>query len=328
MEDWSMLVGSGCALVAIAAESTALYDSRISLVVLNEIFETVGFSGISLDALHDTLTADGAVVRNIVVHAGVRLRTEYASVVHVASLVDVYDVAISVVENQMTPAYAMHLAGKFQVIKPTKRFGCVEFKNVSAAGAVAEIDEGVVINVLIAQLSESVSACLMLDDAAGIERITVGTLRTESNSRTIFPHLADAAVIGRIRNHDDQGLIQIALVDGWSAQSIIEYFFIICFQSYATGKGGIESVVADGIHGSYARFRRKRNGGINVEVITVSLVRLDTEEILHFLLDIIQIFAAGNILCVKAVAEQNDVDSTIIALVAFCRVIHSSSPYS
>jgi hypothetical protein len=30
-----MLVGSGCALVAIAAESTALYDSRIPLVVLN-----------------------------------------------------------------------------------------------------------------------------------------------------------------------------------------------------------------------------------------------------------------------------------------------------
>ena len=46
----------------------------------------------------------------------------------------------------------------------------------------------------------------------------------------------------------------------------------------------------------------------------MSLVRLNTEEILHFLLDIIQIFAAGNILCVKAVAEQHDVDSTIIAL--------------
>lgn len=120
MEDRSMLVGSGCALVAIAAESTALYDSRIPLVVLHEIFETVGFSSISLDALHDTLTADGAVVRNIVVHAGVRLRTEYASVVHVASLVNVYDVAISVVENQMTPAYAMHLAGKFQVVVPAE----------------------------------------------------------------------------------------------------------------------------------------------------------------------------------------------------------------
>ena len=154
----------------------------------------------------------------------------------------------------------------------------------------------------------------MLDDATGIEWITIGTLRTEGNSRTIFPHLADAAVIGRIRNHDDQGLIQIALVDGWSAQSIIEYFVIISLQSYATGKGGVESVVADGVHGSYARFRRKRNGGIDVEVITVSLVRLDTEEILHFLLDILQIFAAGNILCIKAVAEQNDVDSTLVAL--------------
>ena len=128
MEDRSMLVGSGCALVAIAAESTALYDSRIPLVVLNEIFETVGFSGISLDALHDTLTADGAVVRNIVVHAGVRLRTEYASVVHVASLVDVYDVAISVVENQMTPTYAMHLAGKFQVVVPASDLAALNSK--------------------------------------------------------------------------------------------------------------------------------------------------------------------------------------------------------
>ena len=51
-----------------------------------------------------------------------------------------------------------------------------------------------------------------------------------------------------------------------------------------------------------------------VEVITVSLVRLNTEEVLHFLLDILQIFAAGNILCVKAVAEQHDIDSTIVAL--------------
>ena len=181
VDNRSMLIGSCVALVAIATESTALYDSRISLVVLHEIFETVGFSGISLDALHDTLTADGAIVRNIVVHAGVRLRTEYASVVHVASLVDVYNVAISVVENQMTPTYAMHLAGKFQVIKPTKRFGCVEFKNVSAAGAVAEIDEGVVINVLIAQLSESMSACLMLDDSTSVEWIVIRAKRTKSD---------------------------------------------------------------------------------------------------------------------------------------------------
>ena len=120
MEDWSMLVGSGCTLVAIAAESTALYDSRIPLVGLRELSQGVGFSGLSPDALRDTLTTDGAVVRNIVVHAGVRLRTEYASVVHVASLVDVYDVAVAVVENQMAPAYAMHLAGKLQVVVPAE----------------------------------------------------------------------------------------------------------------------------------------------------------------------------------------------------------------
>ena len=120
MEDWSMLVGSGCALVAIAAECTALYDSRIPLVVLHEIFETVGFSCIRLDALHDTLTTDGAVVRNIVVHAGVRLRAEDATVVHVASLVNIHDVAVAVVEDQMAPAHAVHLACKLQVVVPAE----------------------------------------------------------------------------------------------------------------------------------------------------------------------------------------------------------------
>ena len=309
-----MLIGSCGALVAIAAEGTALYDSCIPLVVLHEIFETVGFSGISLDALHDTLTADGAVVRNIVVHAGVWLRTEDAPTVHEASLVNIHDVAVAVVEDQMAPAYAVHLARKLQVVIPAVRFSSVEFKNVSAAVATASIDEGVVINVLIAQLSESVSACLMLNHATGIERITIGALRTEGYCRSVLPHLADATIIGRIRNDDNQRLVQIALVYGWSTQSITEYFVVICPQTYATGKGGVESVVADGIHGSHARFRRKWNGGIDVEVITVSLVRLNTEEILHFLLDILQIVSAGNILCIKAVAEQNDVDSTLVAL--------------
>ena len=120
VEDRCMLIGMGSALVAIGTEGTALHYTCISLIILHEVLERVCFASISLDALHDTLTADGAVVRNIVVHAGVRLRTEYASVVHVASLVDVYDVAISVVENQMTPAYAMHLAGKFQVVVPAE----------------------------------------------------------------------------------------------------------------------------------------------------------------------------------------------------------------
>ena len=116
----SMLIGSCGALVAIAAENTALYDSCISLVVLYEVFETVGFSCIRLDALHNTLTADGAIVRNIVVHAGVRLRTEYASVVHVASLVNIHDVAVAVVEDQMAPAHAVHLACKLQVVVPAE----------------------------------------------------------------------------------------------------------------------------------------------------------------------------------------------------------------
>ena len=81
----------------------------------------------------------------------------------------------------MAPAYAMHLAGKLKVVVPAERLSSVEFKNVSTARAATSIDEGVVINVLIAQLSKSVSACLMLDDATSVERITLGTLRTEGN---------------------------------------------------------------------------------------------------------------------------------------------------
>ena len=181
VDNRSMLIGSCVALVAIATESTALYDSCISFVVLHEVFETVCFASIRLDAFHDTLTADGAIVRNIVVHTGVRLRAEDASVVHVASFINIHDVAVTVVEDQMAPAHAVHLAGKFKVVVPAERLGSVEFENVSAARAATSIYEGVVINVLIAQLSKSVSTCLMLDYATGVERITVGTLRTEGN---------------------------------------------------------------------------------------------------------------------------------------------------
>ena len=68
-----MLIGMGSALVAIGTEGTALYHSCITLIVLHEILERVSFARILLDALHDTLTADCAIVRNIIVHTRVWL---------------------------------------------------------------------------------------------------------------------------------------------------------------------------------------------------------------------------------------------------------------
>ena len=137
---------------------------------------------------------------------------------HVSTLVDVHDVAIAVVEDKMAPTHAVHLAGDFEIVVPTETLCPVELHHVSAASTIAEVDESIVVDVLIAQFAKSMTACLMLNHASCVEWITVGALRTESNSCSTIPHLTDATVISRIRHDDNQCLIQVVLGDSRSTQ--------------------------------------------------------------------------------------------------------------
>ena len=106
----SVLVGGSCALVTIAAEGTALHDSCITLVVLDEVLEGEGLASILLDASYNALTTDGAIVRNVVVHTRVRFGAEDTPIVHESTFVNIHDVAISIIVDEVAPIHTVHLA--------------------------------------------------------------------------------------------------------------------------------------------------------------------------------------------------------------------------
>ena len=112
----SVLVGGSGALVAIASEGTTLHDSSVTLVVLDEVLERERLASILLDALDDALTTDGIIIRDVVVHTRVGLGTEDTTVVHESTLVDVHDVAVSLVIDEVAPIHAVHLAGEREVV--------------------------------------------------------------------------------------------------------------------------------------------------------------------------------------------------------------------
>ena len=105
-----MLVGSSCSLISIAAEGTAFHDTSVTLVVLDELLKRECLACILFDSSHDALSTDGAIVRDVVVHARVRFRTEYTTVVHESSFVDVNEVAVSVVIDEVAPIHFVHLS--------------------------------------------------------------------------------------------------------------------------------------------------------------------------------------------------------------------------
>ena len=88
----------------------ACLDFRAALVVLHEILERILLTGILLDTFHDRLTADGAIIRNVIVHATGLFRTEYATAVHKSTFVDIYPVAVTIIEYQVTPRHFVHFA--------------------------------------------------------------------------------------------------------------------------------------------------------------------------------------------------------------------------
>ena len=157
----------------------------------------------------------------------------------------------------------------------------------------------------------------MLNHAARVERIVVCAERTERYSRTVGPHLADAAVVGGVGHDDYEGLLQVFLVYGGRTEGVTEQFVVIGFKSDATCEGCAEAVVAYGVHRAHSALGRQRYGGVDVEVFAVCLVRLDAEEVFHFLAYVLQIVAAGEVLGVVAVAEQHDVDAAVASLGGF-----------
>ena len=90
------------------------------------------------------------------------------------------------------------------------------------------VDEGIVIYILIAKLTEGMASCLMLQNSTRVVRICVCAARTEGYSRAVFPHLADAAVFGSVGHNYYQRLVQVVLIYCRGIESISEYLVIVC----------------------------------------------------------------------------------------------------
>lgn len=119
---WHLIASHACSGIRSVAETCRC--SRITLVVLHKFLEVVGLACITLDAFHDAFTADGAVIRDVVVHAAVVLATEYATAVHQSPFIDVDNITIAVIEDEVTPGNFIHLAGKGEIVVPAQRFAC------------------------------------------------------------------------------------------------------------------------------------------------------------------------------------------------------------
>ena len=297
---------------------SACGSTGICLVIGLEIFERVCFAGIGFDTFHNAFAADGAVIRNVIVHTTVLFRAEYAPVVHEAAFEDVYVVAILRVEDEVAPGHFVHLAGEREIVVPAQAFGPVELEYVSTAGARAEVDELVVVDVLVAQLAEAVASGFMLDDAARVQRIAVGAQGAEGDGRTVFPHLTDAAVVGAVGHHDDERLVEVVFGHGRPhVKCILEGCVVVALQAHAPRVGSLELGVADGVHRTDAAFRRYGDGSVDVEIVTISSVRLDAEEVLHLFLHVLHILAFRDIFGIITVSQEYKVDAAVVAARGF-----------
>ena len=92
--------------------------SDCALVISYKIFKTICLTGITFYTFDNTFPTDGAEIWDIVVHAAVKLRAENTTRMHVSTFIDVHDIAISWVEDKMTPSYLMHFSGCLYVVIP------------------------------------------------------------------------------------------------------------------------------------------------------------------------------------------------------------------
>ena len=109
-----MMYAASCIVKAARCDFAAYH------VVGLEIFVAEAFAGILFDTLYDGHAADGAVVRDVVVHTAVLLRTVDAAIVHESAFENINEITILVVEYQLAPGYFVHLAAEGEVVVPSQ----------------------------------------------------------------------------------------------------------------------------------------------------------------------------------------------------------------
>ena len=92
------------------------------------------------------------------------------------------------------------------------------------------------VDVLVAELAESVSSGLVLDDSTEIQRVAIVTHRAIGDGLSAVVHIAYSSIVCRVRNNDDQRLVEVPFIDSRSLAGVFEYFVVVAF-SVASAKG-------------------------------------------------------------------------------------------
>ena len=177
---------------------------------------------------------------------------------------------------------------------------------MAAAITLARLDKCVVVDVLIAQLSESVTTSLVLNDTTEVVRVCVCRHRTDCDCRAVAPHIADTAVVLGVLHEYYQRLVEIILVYGLSLHRVL-----VCGLSVRCDV--LERIlrtelrILHGVDCSHTAVCRHSEYGVDVEVLLVGLVRLDCEVVADSLLYALEVLTLGDITSIEAVAHKHDV---------------------
>ena len=66
--------------------------TRFTAVIGHKFLKRIGFTSVRFNALHNTFTADGAIIRNIVIHTAVLFTTIYPTIMHITTFKDIYNI--------------------------------------------------------------------------------------------------------------------------------------------------------------------------------------------------------------------------------------------
>ena len=144
-------------------------------------------------------------------HTAGRLTSEDTAAVVEGALIDIHGVRVLWVENQMRPRHFLHISAEGNVFIEATGLHCIDFSNMTAANTSAGLYEGVVIDVLVSEFSETVSARLVVYKSLEIVRRRVGAHRNHCDSGTVTPHIGKAAVVGTVLYHHDQSPADIVV---------------------------------------------------------------------------------------------------------------------
>ena len=143
--------------------------------MLYEVLERVSLASITLNSLYYALATYGTIVRNIIVHAGVLLRSEHSATMHKATFIDIHDVTIAIIKDEMTPPHIVHLAGQREIFIPAQGKIISQIICMRTASATASINKSIVIDIFVSEFAKAMSASFMLHYATRVKRIAIST---------------------------------------------------------------------------------------------------------------------------------------------------------